>query len=100
MNNESLLLRRQELITRSAQLRLELADQAQVIRRPLALTDRALTGLLWLTRHPQWPLGALLIVVILRPQRALRWGGRAWWAWTALNRTLNWTTRYLASAGR
>lgn len=90
MNNDDLLARQQRLLVRSAQLRLVLADQAQILQRPLALADQAQGGLQWLYRNPQWPLGALVLVVLVRPRRALVWGGRLWWGWKMFKRTQQW----------
>ena len=90
MNNDELLLRQQRLLARSSQLRLALADQAQVFKRPLAVADQAQASLQWLYRNPQWPLGALLVLVVLRPRRAILWGGRLWWAWNTFKRAQNW----------
>ena len=92
MNKNELVLRQQRLLLRSAQLRLTLADQAQVFKRPLAVADQAQANLQWLYRNPQWPLGALLVLVVLRPRRAILWGGRLWWALKTFNRARNWMT--------
>lgn len=93
MNNGDLLVRQQRLLVRSAQLRLELADQAQVLQRPLAVADRAQSGLYWLYRNPQWPLGALALLIVVRPRRALVWGGRLWWGWKTLKHTQQWLAK-------
>ncbi|ABD69958.1 hypothetical protein Rfer_2236 [Rhodoferax ferrireducens T118] len=93
MNNDDLVLRQQRLLVRSAQLRLLLADQAQVLQRPLALADQAQSGLQWLYRNPQWPLGALALVVLVRPRRAIVWGGRLWWAWKTFKQTQKWLAK-------
>jgi hypothetical protein len=93
MNKRELQQRQQALLLRSTQLRLTLQDQAQVFRRPLALADTAQTGLQWLYRNPAWPIGALTLVLLLRPQRAIAWGGRAWWAWNTYQRVQDWVAR-------
>jgi hypothetical protein len=90
MNNDDLLLRQQRLLVRSAQLRLSLADQAQVFKKPMAVVDQVRNGLQWLYRNPEWPLGALVLLALLRPRRTLLWTGRLWWAWTAFNRARSW----------
>jgi len=95
MKQNDLALRQQRLLVRSAQLRLVLGDQAQVLRRPLALADQAKAGLQWLCRNPQWPLGALVFVVLVRPRRALVWGGRLWWGWKTFKQTQKWLTKQL-----
>ena len=88
--SENPWLRRQRLLVRSAELRSTLAGQSEVLKAPLALADQVRSGLQWLYRHPEWPLGALVAVAVLRPKRALRWAGRLWWAWTSLRRAQNW----------
>lgn len=95
MNNADLLQRRQQLVARSAQLRLALVDQAQAFEHPLAVTDQALNGLRWVARNPLWPLAFVLIALAARPHRVLRWGHRMWWAWKLLTRTRHWVARYL-----
>ncbi len=75
---DELLQRRAQLLLRSAQARADWALQAQVLRRPLALVDQARAATQWLLQHPEWPIGALLVVSVLRPGRVLRWAGYAW----------------------
>lgn len=86
MNNTDLLLRQQQLLSRSQQLRLSLADQSKVLERPLAAVDTVQLGLRWLYAHPLVPLGALALLVALRPSRAIRWTGRVWWLWKSWQR--------------
>lgn len=93
MNNDDLALRQQRLLMRSAQLRLTLANQTQVFKTPLAVADQARKVLQWLYRNPQWPLGALLVLVVVRPRRTIIWGGRLWWAWKTFKRARNWMAK-------
>ena len=86
MNNDELILRQQRLLMRSSELRIKLTDQVQVFKKPLALVDQARAGLQWLYRNPQWPLGVLLAIVVLRPRRAIIWSSRLWWAWNSVKR--------------
>lgn len=86
--DRDLLQRQQALLRRSQQLRLSLAEDAQVLERPLALADRVGAAVRWLYHHPQWPVGVLAAMAVLRPRRALRWGGRVWWAWRTYRKTL------------
>ena len=90
MNNDDLALRQKLLLVRSAELRFTLSHQAQVFKRPLAVADQAQAGLQWLYRNPLWPLGALLVLGVLRPRRAILLGGRLWWAWKAFKRARTW----------
>ena len=88
--------RREQLLLRSNTLRLQLAQQAQVLAAPLAIADNLHQGLLWLRDHPQWPLGGLVLLALLRPRRAWRWALRAWWSWQLGQRG----SRWLAAARR
>ncbi len=82
-----LLARRQRLLlARSTELRVHLAADAAVLQRPLALADRVHQGFLWLRSHPEVPLAALVVVAVLRPRRAWRWGLRLWLGWRTLLR--------------
>ena len=67
----------------SAHLRSRLADQAQVLRAPLALADRVRNAGAWLAAHPQWLLAAAGVLALLRPRRALAWSLKLWWGWRA-----------------
>lgn len=93
MNNDDPLMRQQHLLRRSAQLRIALAQQAQAFKAPLAMVDQVRGALEWLRRHPQWPLAAMLTVLILRPRRALVWSGRLWWAWKMFKRARAWIAK-------
>ena len=74
---EELMRRRERLLHRSAELRRVWRLQVQVLRKPLGVADRVRTGTHWLVQHPEWPLGAALLLVLLRPGRVLRWGALA-----------------------
>jgi len=85
--------RKQQLLIRSAVLRVSLAHQAQVLRGPLAMADTVRNGTQWLRRRPQWPLAALALLALLalrRPRRALRWATRLWWGWHSYQRFQQW----------
>ena len=78
LSQDDLMRRRERLLLRSAQLRTEWAMQVEVLRAPLGVADQARAATRWLVQHPEWPLGAALLVVLLRPARALRWASYAW----------------------
>ncbi len=75
--------RREALLVRSAGLRARLSRQTEALAAPLALVDLALDGWRWLRMHPQWPLAAVTVWVVVRPRRALRGLGRVWSLWRA-----------------
>lgn len=73
--------RRERLLLRSTELRIELARQTGVLDGPLALADRAVAAVRWLRANPLYPAAGGVALLLLRPRRALRWATRAWWAW-------------------
>lgn len=92
MNADELFLRQQRLLERSAQLRFGMVDVVQGLKKPLVIADGAKACLQWLYQNPLWPLGSLLILVILRPKRAISWGARAWWTWKMFKRAKLWVS--------
>jgi hypothetical protein len=93
--HDDLLRRRERLILRSGQLRQDWALQVQVLRAPLGIADQVRAATQWLLRHPEWPLGAAALILLLRPGRALRWASYGWQGYgiyrrvqRAMNRTL------------
>jgi hypothetical protein len=77
-DRNEVLRRRERLLLRSGQLRVDWAQQVQVLRAPLGLADQARSATQWLMQHPEWPLGVAALIVVLRPGRALRWASYAW----------------------
>ena len=86
LSADDLMRRRERLRLRSAQLRTEWALHAEVLRAPLGVADQARAATRWLTQHPEWPLGAALLLVLLRPARALRWASYAWQGYGVVRR--------------
>lgn len=91
MSPNELQLRQQHLLIRSTELRLQLRSDVQRLERPAAWADQFKAALLWLYQHPQWPVGVLVLLLILKPKRALSWTGKLWWLWksTRLLRNLS-----------
>lgn len=76
--HDELLRRRERLQLRSAILRQDWSQQVQVLRAPLGVADQARAATRWLVQHPEWPLGAAVLLLLLRPGRVLRWASYAW----------------------
>jgi hypothetical protein len=83
---QELLARREQLLARSDQLRRGLAEQIHAYRQPLAWAQRAEGGWQWLRAHPQWVVGGVAVLVVLRPWRAWRWGSGILGAWSVWQR--------------
>ena len=83
MNERALaLVRRQhELLRRSGELRHQFAQEARAWQRPLEMADQVHAGWRWLRAHPEVPLGAAAVLVVLRPRRAWRLGWKLWTGW-------------------
>jgi hypothetical protein len=82
----ALALRQQLLLLRSTELRGRLVIEATALQRPLAVADRMHDGWRWLSVHPELPIAAVVVVALLRPRRAWRWGLRLWSGWLVLRR--------------
>lgn len=83
---EDLMARRQRLLAQSSALRAGWSLQVQALRRPLGMADRARDAVEWLVRNPQWPLAALVVVVVLRPRRVIGLAGTLWSGFTLYRR--------------
>ncbi len=88
--HQALAQRRQQLQVRSALLRGRLADDAQVLRTPLALADQVRAGWRWLKTHPQWVGVGVAVMVVWRPRRLAWLGGRLWAGWRLWQRLHRW----------
>lgn len=90
MQHYDLLLRQQQLLTHSAQLRVKLGQQAQVLQGPLALADQARATFNWLLGNPVWPMLAGLALLGWKPLGVLTWGSRLWWLWRGYQKLRLW----------
>ena len=82
--------RQQQLLLRSAELRLTLNRQARALQSPLVLVDQVRSSLHWLRQHPVWPLAALGLLVFKRPRRILRWLPRLLGGWQLYRQLRDW----------
>jgi hypothetical protein len=57
-------------------------------RTPLALTDQGLAALRYIRIHPQWLIGPILLLAVLRPRRVGKWLGSSWVSWRLTRRLL------------
>jgi hypothetical protein len=85
-----LLQRQRQLLQRSAELRVTLGQQAQVLRSPMALADQVRAGAQWLRTHPVWRLLPIVVVALVRPRRSLRWASRLWKVWSLYKQGRRW----------
>jgi hypothetical protein len=88
-SHQDLAARRQELLLRSAQLREQLAQRAQVFQPALRAADKVRDGARWARRNPAWALlgaAALAGMAAARSRTVLRLAMRAWTGWQLLRR--------------
>lgn len=96
MTPNELQQRQQHLLIRSTELRLQLRSDLQSLQRPAAVADQVGAGLAWLYQHPQWPAGVLVLLLVLKPKRALAWTGKLWWLWKSARVLRHWRATLLA----
>ena len=76
--------KRAQLLARAAVERERISVQLLAWVAPLALVDGSLAAARYFRRHPQWLIAAAVVLVTLRPRRAIAWarnGLIAWRAW-------------------
>ncbi|MEY4099135.1 MAG: hypothetical protein RL300_306 [Pseudomonadota bacterium] len=98
MSPNELQLRQQRLLIRSAELRLQLRGDLQRLQRPASKADQVWGGWTWLRQHPQWPAGALALLLALKPKRVLSWSGKLWWVWRSARLLRRWRAVLLKPA--
>lgn len=82
VNRRAALARRQQLLlVRSSELRGQIAHDALAWQQPLVLADHLHAGWRWLRAHPEAPLAAAAVLLVLRPRRVWRWGWSLWSGW-------------------
>lgn len=81
--------RRQQLLLRSARLRRDLAGHGAEIQNSIAFVDRGVAAVRALTSRPTLLTGALALLLVLKPTRALRWITRGAVATTLLRRVVD-----------
>lgn len=82
--------RQQQLLIRSAELRVTLAHEARALQAPLAVGDQVRAGAQWLRQHPLFPVLAVALLALKRPRVILRWGSRVLWGWGLYQQVRDW----------
>lgn len=75
--------RRAHLMASAAVERERIRNQLRTWEAPLALVDTGISAARYLRRHPEWIVGPMVLLAILRPRRALAWTRNAVVAWRA-----------------
>lgn len=80
-NLDRLAERRERLVAQAAAQRIALGQDLGPWRRPLALADQGVYALRNIRSHPEWLVGVVILLAVLRPRRVGKWlgGGLASW---------------------
>jgi len=83
--------RRGHLMARASVQRDRIGVLLHAWEAPLALADKSVAAVRCVRRNPQWIVGAVVLLAVLRPRRAYNWarnGLIAWRAWRWFSRSL------------
>lgn len=94
------LQRRWALEQRSSELRERLTAHAQTFAPLWTAAERTRQGVGWLKRHPVVPLAVAALLLLRRPRRMVRWGGRLWALWGSAQRLRGWWHMLRGGASR
>ena len=86
MDNRTLLQQQEQLLEKSASLRLALDHQLQQIKKPLSYADQFKSVIAWLYRHPIYPVLATGILLMKRPSLVLASLRSLFIGWLSLQR--------------
>jgi hypothetical protein len=75
---------RERLVARAEAQRRTLEEDVEPWRGPLALADQGVAVLRHIRSHPEWLVGAVVLLAALRPRRFGKWLGRGWMSWKLL----------------
>lgn len=76
-----LALKRQQLQLQAAEQRLALRHDLARFAPALSVADTVRAGIAEVKRHPEWLVGAIVLLVVVRPRTVLRWLQRGVVAW-------------------
>jgi len=93
MSTHKLHARQTRLLQRSAALRLRASAELQQMEPAFALGDRLLQAGTWLGRNPVYLVGALAVLVVLKPRAMLGTATRAWSIWQSWQTARRWIAR-------
>ena len=84
--------KRARLVERAARERADLAQALRPLAQPLGFIDRCIAAVRFVIARPPLVAGAVLVFVLLRPRRALKWARRALGIWQGYR----WLTKKIA----
>lgn len=78
--------RRERLVAQAAAQRRALGQDLGPWRKPLALADQGVNALRYIRSHPEWLVGVVILLAVLRPRRVGKWLGRGLVSWQVMHR--------------
>ena len=94
----ALAQKKQRLLVRSADLRDRMGTHAEGLAPLFRAADRLREAGAVLRRHPEWVVGAVVLVVVARPRFVWRWAQRGfvgWRMWKSVRQLLPARTAHL-----
>lgn len=85
-NLKNRALKRQHLIAEAALQRVQLSQQADVLRKPLALADNGLSIVRYIKHHPLLLASGATILTIANKSKMAKWVRRGWLTWQLAKR--------------
>ncbi len=84
-----LALKRQRLEWQAQSQREDLGRHLQVFLPAFGAADKVRAGAKFLRTHPAWLAGGAVLLVVLRPRKAWRWGRRGVMVWSLWKKLQN-----------
>jgi hypothetical protein len=81
-----LALKRQRLQLQAAAQRLMILHALQSASPALSIAEKARAAARWAKSHPEWLVGAGVVLLVARPRAFFRWAKRGFFAWQSLRR--------------
>ena len=87
---QKLAARRQRLIAQAASQRILLAQNADSLRKPLAIADKGLNVLSYIKHHPLIVAGGGATLLSMATSNGIvKWLRRSWFAWQLTKKIIN-----------
>lgn len=76
-----LALKRQRLEWQAQSQREDMSHHLQIFLPAFGAADKVRAGAKFLRAHPEWLAGGVVLLAVLRPRKAWRWGRRGAMVW-------------------